>query len=246
MAKVLNDFIDSVQLEGGSKQWFDIMEVTAKATIAGHETTTLTLGYSILELARRPKIQERLREELMAFPGEPTYDDYSSRLPYLDAVLKETLRLYPGLPYMERVATKADVIPLGQNVMLSDGQCVKELVVQPGQTIVIPILSMHRLDSVWKDADTFRPERWLEDLPPREQLYSGWANTLAFSDGPRKCIGLRLAVFQYKVIMTTLITRCRFEDTGAKLLLKISSSLQPWVVGQTEKGPQIPVDVHLL
>ncbi len=48
------------------------------------------------------------------------------------------------------------------------------------------------MDSIWKDPDVFRPERWLEPLPPSEDLCNGWANLLAFSDGPRKCIGLRL------------------------------------------------------
>ena len=48
------------------------------------------------------------------------------------------------------------------------------------------------MDSVWKDPDTFRPERWLDALPPSDVLCSGWSNTLAFSDGPRNCIGYRL------------------------------------------------------
>lgn len=58
--------------------------------MAGHEATTLTLGYSLFELSRNPEIQERLRDELTSFGAESTYDDYSRRLPYLDAVLKET------------------------------------------------------------------------------------------------------------------------------------------------------------
>ena len=62
------------------------------------------------------------------------------------------------------------------------------------QTVLIPIIAIHRLDSVWDDADEFRPERWLEKLPPAEKLCSGWSNTLAFSDGPRNCIGSRLGM----------------------------------------------------
>ena len=60
------------------------------------------------------------------------------------------------------------------------------------QVVLIPIIAIHRMDSVWKDADAFRPERWLGELPPSQELCSGWANGLAFSDGPRNCVGLRL------------------------------------------------------
>ena len=59
-------------------------------SVSGHETTTNTLGYTIWELARQPDIQQRLRQEVEAFPGEPDYDDFQTKLPYLDAVLRET------------------------------------------------------------------------------------------------------------------------------------------------------------
>ena len=60
-------------------------------SISGHETTTITLGFSIFELARHPEAQEKLRKELQEFgKEEPSYDDFQNRLPYLDAVLRET------------------------------------------------------------------------------------------------------------------------------------------------------------
>ena len=124
------------------------------------------------------------------------------------------LRLYPGLPYIERVATVSDVIPLGDSVELSTGEVINQLPVSPSQVrstlhiviqilrsqttnmplqvVLIPCIAIHRMDSVWKDPDMFRPERWLADLPPSDMLCSGWSNTLAFSDGPRNCIGYRL------------------------------------------------------
>ncbi|TBU51751.1 cytochrome P450 [Dichomitus squalens] len=117
-------------------------------------------------------------------------------------LVRETLRLYPGLPYIERVVTVPDSIPLGEPVKLSNGEVVSQIPVLPGQVVVILCIAIHRMDSVWEDPDVFRPERWLKDLPPSEKLCSGWAKTLAFSDGPRNCVGYRLAIFQYKVILT--------------------------------------------
>ncbi len=59
-------------------------------SISGHEKTTQTLAFTIYKLSRHPEVQQCLREELRSFKDEPTYDDFVARLPYLDAVLKET------------------------------------------------------------------------------------------------------------------------------------------------------------
>ncbi|KAI0644064.1 cytochrome P450 [Trametes meyenii] len=225
----------------------ELYEQISTFIVSGHETTTQTLGFTIFELSRQPKVQERLREELKQFPSEPTYDDYQTRLPYLDGVLKETLRMYPGLAYMERVAMAPDVIPLREPVKLSTGEITKQLAILPGQVVLIPAMSIQRAQDVWGgDADTFKPERWLGELPPADQLPSGWANTLAFSDGPRNCIGYRLAIFQYKIILTYLMERFRFVDAHEEISLKIASSLQPWVNGKPELGAALPVHLELL
>ncbi|KAH9918269.1 cytochrome P450 [Fomitopsis serialis] len=214
--------------------------------MAGHDGTTTTVGFTIWELARNPDVQDRLRAELSELGREPTYEDFLLRLPYLDAVLREILRLYPALPYMERVATKPDVIPLAEPVILQDGTTTRQVEILPGQTVLIPIIAIHRLDSIWKEADEFRPERWLTGLPPQDKLQSGWSNLLAFSEGPRNCIGAKFAMFQYKVILCGMITRFRFFEAEGTLSLRISSSLQPWIAGRSEEGPQLPVRVEII
>ncbi|TFK79504.1 cytochrome P450 [Polyporus arcularius HHB13444] len=224
----------------------ELYEQISTFIISGHETTTQTLAFTIYELSRHPDVQRRLREELAQYASEPTYDDFASGMPYLEAVLRETLRLYPALPYMERVATKADTIPLGRPVKLTDNETLSQLRISPGQVVLIPIIAIHRMDSIWKDPDVFRPERWLEPLPPSEDLCNGWANLLAFSDGPRKCIGLRLATFQYKVILSYMVKRFAFSDANMDIKLKIASSLQAWVVGREDLGPCLPAHVELL
>ncbi|OCB85142.1 cytochrome P450 [Sanghuangporus baumii] len=251
----------------------ELSEQISTFIMTGHEATTMTLGFTVWELSRNQGIQDRLREELSDFTGEPTYNDFQSRLPYLDAVLKETLRnftgeptyndfqsrlpyldavlketlrKYPGLPYMERVATKHDIIPLGQPVKLSDRSVTSQVEVSPGQIVLIPIIAIQRLNSLWKDAEKFRPERWLEDLPSEVKQYPGWSNLLVFSDGPRSCVGSRLAMFQYKVILSGLVTRFRFGAVPGEVTLKIASSIQPWIKGHEARGPQLPVSIQLI
>jgi cytochrome P450 len=58
--------------------------------ISGQETTSQAIAFTAMELGRHPDVQRRLRQEIEAFPSQPTYDDFQTRLPYLDAVLKET------------------------------------------------------------------------------------------------------------------------------------------------------------
>ncbi|KAI0759413.1 cytochrome P450 [Trametes elegans] len=193
--------------------------------ISGHETTTQTLGFTVFELSRHSEVQKKLREELRCFPHEPTYDDYQTQLPYLDAVLKETS------------SPSSSCLP---------DRCGLRRTRLHVQVVIIPAIAIHRMDAVWKDPDAFRPERWMEDMPPLNDLCSGWAHTLAFSDGPRNCVGLRLAVFQYKVILHYLTERFRFGDAQVEISLKIASSLQAWVVGQPGLGPAFPVRVELL
>lgn len=57
------------------------------------------------------------------------------------------------------------------------------------------------MDAVWKDPDTFRPDRWFEELPSSDDLPSGWSHLLAFSDGPRSCIGMRLGEHCFCVVV---------------------------------------------
>lgn len=120
------------------------------------------------------------------------------------------------------------------------------LEIRKGQTVVIPIFSIHRLNSLWSDADVFDPSRWLRPLPPQVELYSGWSHLLGFSDGPRSCVGMRLAIIEFKVILFGLVRRFQFKSVDQQLTLKISSSLQPWVKGKEAEGPQLPVQLELL
>lgn len=60
------------------------------------------------------------------------------------------------------------------------------------EIVVMPIHTINRQDSVWGDGAVFRPERWMQVLPPQEKLTKGWGNTLAFSDGSRNCVGYKL------------------------------------------------------
>ncbi|KZV98142.1 cytochrome P450 [Exidia glandulosa HHB12029] len=225
-----------------------LLDHTCTFVMAGHETVAGALNYTLWELAKNPSIQDKLRAELQAFDGEPTYDDFQRpSLAYLDAVLKEILRLHGPSSHMEKVALKDDVIPFSLPVRGKDGKLVTSIPIKAGQMIYIPSISAQRLSSVWGDGDVFRPERWLapNELPPDSVLHKGWSKLFAFSQGARNCIGTRLAIYEYKVVLTTLIRNFVFHDTGAEILSRFTASLQPRVVGKEQDGPALPCRITL-
>ncbi|KAL0564285.1 hypothetical protein V5O48_017765 [Marasmius crinis-equi] len=125
-------------------------------------------------------------------------------LPYLDSVVRESLRLLSPILNSARVATRDDAIPLGS------GSGV--LRVKKGQEIIIPILAINKDKEIWgNDAEEFKPERWTrpEDLP--ESIPGAWSNMMTFLGGPRACIGWRFAVVEMKVLLYTLIHAFEFE-----------------------------------
>jgi cytochrome P450 len=170
--------------------------------IAGHETTAVTLGWLWHMLAQHPRVEERLTEELCSMLGgrAPTPDDLP-RLPYLDAVIHEVLRLYPAAYVLQRTSVEPFDLagyhfPVNTTVLMS-------------QWIV------HR-DSRYFDApDEFRPERWLDGLESRLPAYAYFP----FGGGPRRCIGQVFALMEAALVAATLAQRFRFvERAGAKVV----------------------------
>jgi len=244
---LLSHMLNSRSSESTQLSFTQIIDNVSTFIIVGHETTAASLAMILLELARNIKVQDRLRTELAQLGREPTYEDLTNPaiLPYLDAVLKEGLRMHPSGPYIDRVALQDDVIPLSRPIRTLDGKELTELRIRAGQFIQLPIVSINRVNDVWKDGSTFRPERWLEEngLPARSLMQNGWSNTMSFSEGPRICIGYRLAVLEMKSIVAMLIHNFTLHDTPARIETKVSTTLQTRVVGREGEGAQLPLRV---
>lgn len=180
-------------------------EVLAQMKIllaAGYETTAIAITWALLELARNPDIQHKLRQELLAFGEEPTYNQLQSSLPYLDAVVHEALRLHPPVADFIRVAVENDIIPVSESVITKSGEAVNSISVARGTLVGIPISSINTSVSIWgSDAKVFRPERWLTEdgIPKKAQDIQAYRHLLTFSDGPRTCIGKGFALTEFKV-----------------------------------------------
>ena len=145
--------------------------------VAGRDSTASLLSSLFFTLSRRSDIFSKVQEEVAALQGRnPTYDDLKE-MKYLNHTIRETLRLYPVLPFNTRVANKDTMLPLGGG---PDGK--SPIFICKGQMIIYQIYSMHRRQDLWgPDAEQFRPERWIDARPTFEYL--------PFSAGPRICPG---------------------------------------------------------
>jgi len=169
---------------------------------AGYETVSAIVAWMLYEIAVNPEFQAKLREEICMVPDH-SFDDLNCRLPLLDAALKETLRLHPPILENHHEATEAVTIPLSEPI-LETGE--SQLVVPKGTLIAIPVNVLQRDPAFWgKDADLFRPNRWLEKANGSGQ------ELLAFSAGPRSCIGKSFATAEIKCLIVTLIQQFSFQ-----------------------------------
>lgn len=224
--------------------------------LAGHETTAKVLTFTLWELAKNRHVQEKLREEIVETleqirtrgDDEFTADDFDS-MPYLLAVGKEILRVYPIVTELQRVPKKDDVLPLSKPVVGVSGKVYKELLVPAGTTIMVSQMGYNVNKDLWgPDAHEFLPERWLNMTEKPESSVGVYANLLSFSGGHKSCIGWRFAVIELHTFLVTLIKQFDFSlpGNGQEIKMIKVGVVTPLVVGEEEKGPQLPLTVTVL
>ncbi|KAJ7926341.1 cytochrome P450 [Mycena leptocephala] len=213
----------------------EIAGQTALFLLAGHETAMNAVSFALLELARSRAIQERLRAEINETLGAVVYDN----MPLLNAVIKETLRLYPGVPMSERIAVSDAVIPLKGPVISSEGEQITAIPVRKGQLVTVATASYHRLGSRWgNDSDEFKPSRWIDGTIQDEDSIGPYANLGVFSGGPRTCLGWRFSILEIQVLLCELIGNLSFTlpaDSDNIVRPKYAGSLMP-TLSSGEKG----------
>jgi cytochrome P450 len=218
----------------------EVLSQISTFIIAGHETTSTTVAWCLYALCLHPEIQEKLRAELVAVPtNHPTMDELNA-LPYLDAVIREVMRVYATVGSTVREATKDDIIPLSKPFVDRNGVKHESLRITKGTTFFIPIIAMNRNEELWgPDAREFKPERWLSPLPEQTaDIPNVWGNVLSFLAGPRACIGYRFAVMEMKSIIFTLLRGIRFEfpDPAPEIEKKSVIVTRPQIKGKKELG----------
>ncbi|KAH0924554.1 hypothetical protein HID58_016810 [Brassica napus] len=175
----------------------EIIEECKTFFFAGHETTANLLTWTTMLLSLHQDWQEKLREEVLNECGKDKIPDSDncSKLKLMNMVLMETLRLYG--PVLNMIRSAAQDMKLGN------------LVIPKGTTIVVPIVKMHRDKAVWgSDSDKFNPLRFVNGVSRAANHPNAF---LAFSIGPRVCIGQNFALMEAKTVLTMILQRFRLN-----------------------------------
>uniref|UniRef100_H2Z8V6 Uncharacterized protein n=1 Tax=Ciona savignyi TaxID=51511 RepID=H2Z8V6_CIOSA len=205
------DFIDAFlgeqKAENGAKtftynNFYCIMYVII--FVAGTETTTSTLRWSLLCLIHDPEIQDKLRKEIFEVLGQekiPAFED-KSKMPYTRAFIQEIYR-------------HRTLLPLSVTHMTNEDANICGYTIQKGTTIAPNLWAVHNDPVVWDEPNKFKPERHLDADGNFVQL----KHVIPFSVGPRHCLGEQLARMEVFIFLVSLVQKFEFlPDPKAKVL----------------------------
>ncbi|RFU32253.1 hypothetical protein B7463_g4057, partial [Scytalidium lignicola] len=209
-------------LDGGAFGPADIVNHTSANVVAGSDTTAIALRAAIHNIITNPKVYLRLQQEIDGMDAsgklsDPVTEAEAKRMPYLQAIIKEALRIHPSVAMI----LERHVPPGGATI------CGKYL---PAGTIVgIHPWVVARDKLVYgEDADTFRPERWIE--ADKEKLKVMERTSLAFGAGTHVCIGKHISLMEMSKVLSQLFREFDIELVGPR---KDLTSLNLWFPAQT-------------
>lgn len=186
---ILSLLLDARDEDGQPMSREELRDELVTLLVAGHETTATGLTWAMRWLLENPASFAELREELAALGRDPA-PDAIAKAPLLDGVVREALRLVPIIPLVGRVVAKPRVLggyPL-----------------EAGALITCSIYLAHRRPEAYPEPRRFDPRRFVgKKLSPQEFF--------PFGGGVRRCIGMQFALYEMKMVLARLVTRCDFR-----------------------------------
>jgi len=192
--------------------------------LAGHETTAQSLTFTSYLLATHPEVERRVQAELEdTLAGRPPTVSDLADLPYLERVVRESMRLYPPVPGIVREPTTDDEI---------GGYHVPE-----GTTVTMSQWVVHRDPRLYDNPLAFDPQRWKQKGRDERHPFAYFP----FGGGPRRCVGDRFAMLESRLVLARLLQSVRFEtvpettiDLSPAITLRPAGGLDLRVVPRTE------------
>jgi cytochrome P450 len=186
-----------------------IRDEVATFLIAGHETTALSLTYTLSLLSWHPETRARVKAEANEVLGDgpPTHDDLAG-LEYTKRAYREALRLYPPAWAVFRRAN-------------GDAE-LGEYTLADGSAVIMPLLTVHRDSRYFEDPETFDPDRW------RRRNHKEVAAYRPFSSGPHACIGQGFALAGATLVLARLVRDFDIDVPESALDdLRLTPTLRP-------------------
>ncbi|XP_056644763.1 uncharacterized protein LOC130450412 [Diorhabda sublineata] len=198
---ILVEASDQYESEKNETNKAALTEVLANALqffIAGTETTSALISFTLYELSINTEIQERVRQEItniLKKNNEISYDSVQN-MEYLECCLLETMRKYVSLQVIDREATEDYAVPGGN------------LVIEKGTTVYVPFYAIHNDEKYFPNPKEYNPDRFIG-----KDVMGKFLNFIPFGAGPRICIGDRFAMMISKLVMATILTSYEVQKT---------------------------------
>ena len=175
---------------GETMKDYELRDELMTLMLAGHETTATAIAWALYWVHRYPEIKAKLQAEIASLGADPDPMELA-KLPYLDAVCKETLRIYPVamLTFPRTVLEPTEL--MGYKL-------------ETGQTLMGCIHLIHQREDIYPEPHKFKPERFLEREFSAYEFYP-------FGGGKRRCIGEALAKLELKLVLATIISHYELE-----------------------------------
>ena len=174
-------------------------EIVAQSIVfllAGYETSSNTLSFILYHLALNPDVQDKLRTEINeameSNAKRKSLYELAQNMEYLDCVIKESQRLCPAAPQVNRECC--------ENYDLNG------IHIPAGTEILIPIYVLHHDPDAWQNPEKFDPERFRSPAKDARHAFQ----FLPFGAGPRNCIGMRFALMEVKIALVRILMKYKF------------------------------------
>ncbi|XP_066908610.1 cytochrome P450 4c3 [Halyomorpha halys] len=169
----------------------DILDEVNTFMFGGHDTITSCINFTFYFLAKNPGIQEEVLREVQSVVGEENFTlSNLQQLKYLERVIKESLRILPVAPFIQRAAKK--------DIKLRSGY-----ILPAGSTIIMMIYALHQNPQYYPNPQQFDPDRFLPENCVKRNSYA----YIPFSAGHRNCIGQKFALLEIKAVIAATVRR---------------------------------------
>ncbi|XP_069600465.1 cytochrome P450 4V2-like isoform X1 [Ranitomeya imitator] len=186
----LDMLLNTTDDSGNALNYQDIREEVDTFMFEGHDTTAAAMNWSLYLLGSHPEAQLQVHKELDEVFGEsdrPVAMEDLKNLRYLEAVIKEALRLFPSVPFYART--------------ICEDCTIRGFKVPKGVNVLIVPYALHRDPEYFPEPEEFRPQRFFPEATNGRNPYA----YIPFSAGLRNCIGQRFALMEEKVVLSTIL-----------------------------------------
>ena len=204
---LLDMLLDARYEDGSAMEEEQLIDELLILFTAGHETTSNALTFATLLLAKHPEAQEKIYNEITSF----TTDDLMQSLkesPYTQAVIQESMRLYPPAYFIDRVNIEEDNF--------------EEMTFPKGSNLLFSIYEIHKDPTFWAAPLQFKPERFIG--VPKNKYSSHY---FPFGAGPRMCIGNNFAMYEMVMALQTLVSKFKIAHKKSEIEITPLITLKP-------------------